>query len=122
MGLFDLWREARGSVMRQELEDIMLRVRNANESATRAYFNNIYQTIGPLKEMYGNASTGERKALMKQSRKSADQMWSSGDWPSSLGLGISLLNVESEYVPGDEAAFVKVETDKIIAEAAAKFE
>ena len=45
-------------------------------------------------------------------------MWGSGDWPSALGLGISSLNVESEYVPGKDAAYVKAETDKIIQQAA----
>ena len=86
MGILDRWREARSNVMRQEFEDTMARLRNANESAMSAFFNNVEQTIEPLKEMYGPASERERKALMKHCRKSARQMWDSGDWPSALGL------------------------------------
>lgn len=54
-----------------------------------------------------------------QCRKSAVQMWDSGDWPSALGLTVSALNIESEYVPGKDAAYVSAQTDKIIVEAAA---
>ena len=49
-------------------------------------------------------------------------MWNSGDWPSALGLCISCLNIESEYLPGEDAAYVKTETDKIIEQAANYFE
>jgi hypothetical protein len=122
MGILDRWREARGDVMRQELEDAMARIHNANESAMRAFYNNIDATIEPLREAYGPASASERKAVLKHSRKSITQMWDSGDWPSAIGLVISILNVESEYVPGEDAAIVKAQTDKIIAEAAAMFE
>ena len=122
MGIFDMWRWARGKVMRQEFEDTMARIPNPNESAKRKFLNNVHATIEPLKERYGPASASERKAMLKQCRKSASQMWDSGDWPSALGLNVSALNVESEFVPGEDAAFVKAETDKIIAEAAAMFE
>jgi len=122
MGIFDMWRWARGKVMRQEFEDTMALIPNPNESAKRKFLNNVHATIEPLKERYGPASASERKALLKQCRKSASQMWDSGDWPSALGLRVSALNVESEYVPGEDAAFVKAVTDKIIAEAAAMFE
>ena len=122
MGIFDMWRWARGKVMRQEFEDTMALIPNPNESAKRKFLNNVHATIEPLKERYGPASASERKAMLKQCRKSASQMWDSGDWPSALGLSVSALNVESEYVPGEDAAFVKAETDKIIAEAAAMFE
>lgn len=46
-------------------------------------------------------------------------MWDGGDWPSALGLTVSALNIESEYVPGKDAAYVSAQTDKIIVEAAA---
>jgi hypothetical protein len=119
MGLFDMWREARGNVMRQEFEDVMVRVRGANQYAMRGFFNNVAQTIEQLRDAYGPASPSERKTILKHCRKSMSEMWDRGDWPSSLGLAISRLNVESEHVPGEDAAYVKRETDKIIGEATA---
>ena len=119
MSILDRWREARGNVMRKEFEDVIMRMRSANESAKSAYLNNVDQTIEALKEEYGPASASDRKTLLKNCKKSANQMWASGDWPSALGPGISCLNIESEYVPGEDAAYVKAQTDKIIAEAAA---
>lgn len=121
MGILDMWREARGDVMRQQYEDVMRRIRVATPHAQYAFFNNVEQTIESLKEAYGAASKRERKALLEECRKSANQMWDSGDWPSSLGLVISCLNVESEYVPGKDAAYVKAETEKVIKEAAEFF-
>lgn len=50
MSILDRWREARGNVMRKELEDAMARMRGANESARSAFFNNVDQTIGHLKK------------------------------------------------------------------------
>jgi len=97
----------------------MARIRNANESAMHAFFNNVDQTIGSLKEIYGPTSENERKDLMKGCQKSAKKMWVSGDWLSALGLSVSALIVEIENIPGEDASFVKAETDKIIAEAAA---
>lgn len=122
MGLFDTWREARGDVMRKEFADVMTRIRTANPHALSAFYNNVEQTIEPLREAYRPASAAERKAILKESRRSATEMWNSGDWPSSLGLGISALNIESEYAPGKDAAYVKAETDKVIQQAREYFE
>jgi hypothetical protein len=122
MGLFDMWRQARGTVMRKELDDVMARVRAANPHALSAFYNNVEQTIEPLRGAYRPGSTAERKAILKECHRSATEMWNSGDWPSALGLGISALNIESEYVPGKDAAYVKAETDKIIQQATAFFE
>lgn len=83
MGLLNMWREARGNVMRQELDDVMMRLSGANQFAMRGFYNRIWQTIEELKEAYGPATTSERKAILKQCRKSASEMWDRGDWPSS---------------------------------------
>jgi hypothetical protein len=40
-----------------------------------------------------------------------------GDWYSALGFSISCLNVESAHLTGEDAAYVKRETDKIIEQA-----
>ncbi len=122
MGPFDMWREARGAVMRKELDDITARIRTANPHVLFAFYNNVEQTIEPLREACRAASSGQRKSILKGCRQSATEMWNSGDWPSALGLGISALNVESEFVPRKDAAYVKSESDKIIQEAAIYFE
>lgn len=113
--------EACADVMRQQLGDILSRMHAANEPALHAVYNNVEQTIEPLREAYQPATPRERKAILKQCRKSVSEMWDRGDWPSALGLGISVLNIESEFVPGNDAAYVRAETQKVIAEAAAYF-
>jgi hypothetical protein len=99
----------------------MARMQNANPYVRRAFFNNISQTIDEVVEHYSSGSTSERKALLKQARNSADTMWRSGDWPSALGLGISCLNAESRFVPGNDAAYVRAQTDQLIKEAETAF-
>lgn len=122
MGIFDRWHEARGTVMRKEFEDAMARMRNANEPARRAFLNNIHQTIDDIVAFYTPASPSERRQFLKQSVNSAGDMWNQGDWPSALGLGISCLHAESRFVPGDDAAYVRQQTERLIREAAAVFE
>ena len=112
-----MWREARGNVMRKELDDLMVRVRNANESAMRTILHQINVTHSDTLEGYKLASDRQRKTLLKDCRKVASTMWDRGDWPFAIGTGIVCLNVESRFIPGDDAAYVKAETDKIIAEA-----
>jgi hypothetical protein len=36
-----------------------------------------------------------------------------------LALGVIMLNIESQFVPGDDAAFVKLATDTLIKEGTA---
>lgn len=117
MGIIDMWREARGAVLRREFDDAMARMRNANESARRAFLNNLEQTIDPILEEYTPASRRDRKKLSKLCRHEATTMWNQGDWPSALGLAVSCLNVESRFLPGADAAYVKAESDKLLAEA-----
>jgi hypothetical protein len=122
MGIFDMWREARGNVMRKELTELLARLHKANEYALSAFYNNIEQTIEPLRGTYRQGTTSERKKLLRECRKSAEAMWSRGDWPSALGLGVSALNIEAEFVPGKDATYVKAETDKIIQQASSFFD
>ena len=105
----DLFEEARGGVLRNEFKDTMARISAANRWAV---YKIVQQTIGPLREAYGPASTHRRETLLEECRKSGTEMWNSGDWPSALGRCISCLNIESEYLPGKDAAYVKRETDK----------
>jgi hypothetical protein len=121
MGLLSMWREARGDVMRQMCDDIFTRIQSADEPALRAFYNNVVRTIEPLREAYRPASSRDRKAILAHCRKSANEMWARGDWPSALGLGITALNVESEFVPGKDAAYVRTETEKVIVKASEYF-
>jgi hypothetical protein len=112
----------RGSVLRWQLDDAMARLTGANEPTMRAFYSHIKWTIEELRETYRTASNSQRKEILNHGRKSAIQMWNRGDWPWALGLSISCPNVESEHLPGEDAAYVKRETDKIIAEAIASLE
>lgn len=118
MGILRMWREARGVALRKDYGDIMARMHNANQYARSAFLNNINQTIEATIDFYNSGSKSERKAFLKQSRKNMQVMWGRGDWPSALGLAISLLNAESHFVPGEDATYVKLETDLLIKEAA----
>jgi hypothetical protein len=118
VGILDMWREARGAVIRKEFEDVMARMQDANPRARTAFLNNIHQTIDKVIGHYSSASKSERKMFLESMRKSSIEMWDSGDWPSALGLGISCLSAQSRFIPGDDAAYVRRETDRLIKEAA----
>ena len=90
---------------------------DANHAARAAFLNNIHETIDHVIGFYSSASVPGRKAFLKKMRKASLEMWKSGDWPSALGLGISCLNAESRFVPGEDAAYVKLETDRLIKKA-----
>jgi hypothetical protein len=55
--------------------------------------------------------------LLRISKPSPANMWRQGAWPSALGFEIASLNVAGRFTSGTEAAYVRVETDKIIDEA-----
>jgi hypothetical protein len=117
VGIVDMWRQARGAVMRKEYEDVMARMQGANEAAKSAFLNNVRQTIDAVVAVYTSASKSERKEILKELVRETKRMWASGDWPSALGLSISCLNAESRFVPGEDAAYVRLETDRIVHEA-----
>ena len=117
MGILDMWREERGTVLRKEYEDTMARMRDANPAAKAAFLNNIHQTIDHIIGFYSSSPVAGRKAFLEKMRKAALDMWRRGDWPSALGLAISCLNAECRFVAGGDAAYVKLQTDRIIKEA-----
>ena len=120
MGLIDMWRSARGVVMRKEYNAAMARIYVANRGAISAFLNNVNQTIDNVRETYSSASESERKVFLKEIRALEREMWAAGDWPSALGLGISALNAESLFVSGEDAAYVKRETERVVRKAAAQ--
>jgi hypothetical protein len=70
VGILDMWREARGAVLRKEYEDAMARMRDADASAKSAFLNNIHQTSEHVVAVYSAASESEREALLKDARTS----------------------------------------------------
>ena len=74
MSLLNMWREARGAVMRKKYLDTMARMRNANKYALRGFHNNISQIADNWREFYAAASDSDRKAFLKQCRKDAAHM------------------------------------------------
>lgn len=117
VGILDMRREARAAILRKEFDDVMGRMRNANPADRSAFLNRVHQTIDHVIGFYSSASVPRRKAFLKKMRRVSLALWNSGDWPSALGLGISCLNAESRFVPGEDAAYVKIETDRIVTEA-----
>jgi hypothetical protein len=117
VGIRNMWHEVRGTVLRTEYEDVAARMDGANDAAKRAFLNNLAQTATPVVDYYSAAPPADRKAFLKKMRKAALDMWNNGDWPSALGLGISCLNAESQFTPGEAAAYVRRETDRLIKEA-----
>lgn len=117
MDILDMSREARGAVLRKEYEDVMARMRDANPAARSAFLNHVHQTIDRVIGFYSSASVTRRKAFLEKMRKAFLEMWNRGDRPSALGLVISCLNAESRFVLGDDAAYVKLKTDRIVKEA-----
>lgn len=96
----------------------MARMGDANHAARAAFLNNIHETIDHVIGFYSSASVPRRKAFIDKMRKASLKMWNRGEWPSALGLGISCLNAQSRFVPGNDAAYVKLETNLLIKEAA----
>ncbi len=123
MGLFDRWRrDPRGTVMRKEYDDVIARMRKADDRALESFYNNVDQTGEGLRKIYKAASPKRREAILKECRDAATEIWKSGDLPSSLGLAITALNLESEFMRGKDAAYVNAGTNRIISDAKRLFE
>ena len=114
----DLFEEARGGVLRNEFKDTR---RGSVVQTAGQFIKSLSRRLARFAK-HGPASTHRRETLLEECRKSGTEMWNSGDYASALGLCISCLNIESEYLPGKDAAYVKTETDKIIEQAAKYFE
>ena len=117
MAILSTWRKVRATVMRKECEDVLARAPCAKVPARFDFLNSVIQTHGQMLSLYAAASPSERRAILRVAKKAAFNMWDRGAWPSALGFAITCLNVESRFVPGADAAYVKCETDKIVEEA-----
>ena len=117
MGIWNVWLETRGTVIRREFEDAIAKTPGDRTPARFAFLNHVTQTHGAMLKLYSAASPSERRAIMRCAKRAAISMWRQGAWPSAVGFEIICFNVESRFVPGVDAAFVKAQTDKIIKEA-----
>jgi hypothetical protein len=69
-----------------------------------------------VNEGYELASSTDRERILKELRDVSRRLWSAGNRPQALALGVLMLNIESRFTPGDDAAFVKQSTDALIKE------
>jgi hypothetical protein len=117
-GIPGLWkREARGNVLRREFDDLKRRINAADQMQKSAFFEFTRSTFGPVSESYAVASSGDRQRILREIREVSRQLWDAGNRPQALSLGVILLNIESEFAPGDDAAHVKAATDALIRKA-----
>ncbi|WP_325633903.1 hypothetical protein [Bradyrhizobium sp.] len=72
-----------------------------------------------MNDGYGIASPVDRERILKEVRAVSRQLWEAGNRPQALALGVIMLNIESQFLGGDDAAFVKAATDALIKEALA---
>jgi hypothetical protein len=114
MRLLQVWREARGRRLENELNDLLAHVDSMSTLAKSVCFNNIWATHEYLVAAYDSLPVPDRKLLIRSLRKGASKMWKQGRRPTAIGLGIVLLNIESRHTPGESAAAVLERTNAII--------
>ena len=107
----------RGNVLRVQYDDLKRRIDAGDIVSKSACFNHIRLTFGPVSEGYALASSADRERILKEIREVSRQLWGAGNRPQALALGVIMLNIESQFAPGDDAAFVKAATDALIKEA-----
>jgi hypothetical protein len=112
--------EARGKIMRRELDDISARIEQAGDYARLLIYKSIARSIGPVRTKYMASSDSGRKDMLRVLKKFAKESWSAGDEPAALGLSVVALNVESQFVPGADAATVRAETALFVLLAASR--
>ena len=119
MGIVNLWQEARGNVLRKKWDKLKRGIDTADFSAKSACLGYIKTRSESLGRLYARSSSADQKRIYKRVAKESLRFSKAGDWPSACGLYVMMLNIESGYLPGSDAACVKVETDALINEASA---
>lgn len=122
MNFLNLWREARGNVLRKRYEGLRPRIDAADADAKSACFGVMKSHFEFASRHYENASGAERKTFLKHASKTVHQLAGASDWPRALGLTIIMFNLEARYLPGDDAAVLTDATDALIKEACAHSE
>ena len=106
----------RGNILREQYDDLKRRIDALDVEPRSACFNYIKSTYGPVNEGYELASSSDRERILQELRDVSRRLWSAGNRPQALALGVLMLNIESRLTPGDDAAFVKQSTDALIKE------
>jgi hypothetical protein len=110
----------RRNVLREEYFDLKQRIDAADVTSKLACFNHMKSTFAPVSDGYALASSADRERILKEIREVSRQLWNAGDRPQALAFGVIMLNIESQFTPGDDAAFVKAATEALIKEALAR--
>jgi hypothetical protein len=106
----------RGNILREQYDDLKRRIDALNVEPRSVCLNYLKSTYRPVNEGYELASSADRERILKELRDVSRRLWSAGNRPQALALGVLMLNIESELTPGDDAAFVKQATDALIKE------
>jgi hypothetical protein len=105
-----------GNILREQYDDLKRRIDALSVEPRSTCLNYINTTYGPVNEGYELASSADRERILKELRDVSRRLWSAGNRPQALALGVLMLNIESQLTPGDDAAFVKQGTDALIKE------
>ena len=108
--------KVRGNIPREQYDDLKRRIDALDVEPKSACFNYIKSTYGPVNDGYQLASSADRERILKELRDVSRRLWSAGNRPQALALGVLMLNLESQLTPGDDAAFVKQATEALIKE------
>jgi hypothetical protein len=119
MSIVNLWQEARGNVLRKKWDKLKCGIDAADYSAKSACLGYIRTRSESLDRLYARSSSVDQKRIYKRVAEESLRFLKAGDWPSACGLYVMMLNIESRYLPGGDAACIKVETDALIKEATA---
>ena len=111
--------KVRGNMLREQYDDLKRRIDVLDVEPRSVCFNYIKSTYGPVNEGYKLASSADRERILKELRGVSRRLWSAGNRPQALALGVLMLNIESQLTPGDDAAFVKQATEALIKESTA---
>lgn len=114
--IFQGWQEARGAILRKELEDTILRLNqlgtDTNQRACEALFLS-YQFIEERHGSISNISNEGKKQLAKIIAKKARENFNL-DMGKGYGLFMLSAYLESSALPGEDAAFVKAVCEEFI--------
>lgn len=109
--------ESRGAVLRRQYDDLRRRIDAADVSVRSVCLSYISATFDSINDAYELASSADRERMLKAVMDVSRKLWQEGNRPQVLALGVIVLNIESRFVEGDDAAFVKAETDALIKQA-----
>ena len=104
----------RGNILREQYDDLKRRIDALDVEPRSVCFNYIKSTYGPVNEGYELASSADRERILRELRDVSRRLWSAGNKPQALALGVLMLNIESQLTPGDDAAFVKQATEALV--------